>query len=41
MVHGRPDVVVDQYIAAADAGIGQLGSGDAETCIDRPKQVSS
>lgn len=43
MVHGRPDVVVDQYIAAADAGIGQLGSaemeprsaGEIEVCLDR------
>jgi len=30
MVHGPPDVVVDKYIAAADAGIGQLGSKAGE-----------
>jgi lipopolysaccharide transport system ATP-binding protein len=30
MVHGRPDEVVDQYIAAADAGICHLGSADRD-----------
>ena len=40
MAHGRPDTVVDRYIAAADAGIVQFGSVASEPHIDRRIQDS-